>query len=332
MLHRLAAAARLCLLLGPLAVAACGSPLDALTGPSADELASRAFANLASSRVTHLSGSFVNGSRHFSLDCTVSRGGDAQGAVQVDDRAYELLVSGGQTYVRGQQFWSGYGDPGVARLYGDSWVALQANGISTLGGPAGPCAVARALPDRPLQMKREGEARIAGTPAVELSDSSGKLYVSSDGQPRLLRMVSGRGYRTPDGSSDLRLDFDYPKQFQVAAPGTFIKPSDPQSFPAHYLAEGVKIGKCDASGCSLSASVRNLAGSPAGQSTATLKLRGGDNSELGSCTVNLPAIAYQQVQDVSCTVSGNAWASFYNASQNRQYFARVTIQNPPYDS
>src|SRR2546421_3290162 len=217
MLHRLRVAARICILV-PLSGAACASPMDALTGPSANELASQAYSQLASSPVTHLAGSFVNAGRRFTLDCTVTHAGEAHGALQVDERAYELLVTGGQTYVRGKDFWSGYGDAAVAKLYGDSWVALQANGVSTLGGPAGPCAVARALPDRPLQMKREGEARVAGKPAVELSDSSGRLYVSNDGQPRLLRMVSGRGYRTPDGSSDLRLDFDYPTQFKVAAP------------------------------------------------------------------------------------------------------------------
>jgi hypothetical protein len=331
MLHRLRVAARLCILV-PLSSAACASPMDALTGPSANELASQAYSQLASSPVTHLAGSFVNAGRRFTLDCTVTHAGEAHGALQVDERAYELLVSGGQTYVRGKDFWSGYGDAAVAKLYGDSWVALQANGVSTLGGPAGPCAVARALPDRPFQAKRDGEARIGGQAAVQLSDSSGRLYVSSAQPPRLLRVVSARGYRTPDGSSDLRLDFDYPRHFQVQAPAVFISPGDPKTFPAHYVAEGVKIGKCDAAGCALSATVRNLAGSPAGQSTATLRLRGADNGDLGSCSVSVPALAYQQTQDLSCTVSGGPWAGFFRSSSNRQYFARVTIQNPPYDS
>jgi hypothetical protein len=220
----------------------------------------------------------------------------------------------------------------VATLYGDSWVALQANGINTLGGPAGPCAVARALPDRHFQAKRDGDARIGGQAAVQLSDFSGKLYVSSGQPPRLLRVVSARGYRTPDGSSDLRLDFDYPKQFQVEGPAAFINPGDPKTFPAHYVAEGVKIGKCDAAGCALSATVRNLAGSPAGQSTATLRLRGADNGDLGSCSVAVPALVYQQTQDLSCTVGGGAWAGFFRSSPNRQFFAGITIQNPPYDS
>jgi hypothetical protein len=331
MLRRLRVAARLCLLM-PLSAAACASPLDSLSGPSANELASQAYAQLASSRVTHLAGSFVNAGRRFTLDCTVTRGGDAHGAVEVDNRAYELLVSSGQTYVRGKDFWSGYGDAAVVKLYGDSWVALQANGVSTLGGPTGPCAVARALPDRPFQAKRDGEARIGGQPAVQLSDSSGRLYVSSGQPPRLLRVVSAKGYRTPDGSSELRLDFDYPRRFQVEAPAVFISPSDPKTFPAHYVAEGVKIGKCDATGCALSATVRNLAGSPASQATATLRLRGADNGDLGSCSVNVPALVYQEAQELSCTVSGGAWAGFFRSSSNRQYFARVTIQNPPYDS
>jgi hypothetical protein len=48
--------------------------------------------------------------------------------------------------------------------------------------------------------------------------------------------------------------------------------------------------------------------------------------------VDLPAIAYQQTQDVSCTVGGGPWSSFFGGSSDRRYFARATIQNPPYDS
>ena len=80
------------------------------------------------------------------------------------------------------------------------------------------------------------------------------------------------------------------------------------------------------------ATVRNLAGAPAVQSTATLRLRTADGSDLGSCTLDVPAIDYQQTQDVSCTVSGAPWSSFFGDSSDRRYFARATIQNPPYDS
>jgi hypothetical protein len=63
-----------------------------------------------------------------------------------------------------------------------------------------------------------------------------------------------------------------------------------------------------------------------------LSLRAADNSELGSCSVDLPAIPYQQTQDVSCTVGGAAWTSFFGGSTDRRYSARATVKNPPYDS
>jgi hypothetical protein len=324
---------RLWLLAVPLVAGACGSPIEALTGPSADELAAQAFASLDRAPATHLAGVFVNAGRHFVLDCTLRRGGEARGSIEIDGRPYQMLVSGGHTFVSGQGFWASYGDPKVARLYGDGWVMLDASGVSTLGGLASPCSVGRALREKRFQLKKEdGETRVAGQAAVELSDSSGKLFVSAGKQPRLLRIESARGYRAPDGSSDLRLDFGYPASVEIAPPSAFIDPANPRTFPAHYVAEGVRIGRCDASGCSLTASVRNLAGPPAGQSTATLKLRAADNRDLGGCTVNLPALEYQQAQEVSCTVSGGAWSGFYASSSDRQYFARATIQNPPYDS
>ncbi|MDQ6743083.1 MAG: hypothetical protein M3Z97_09280 [Candidatus Dormibacteraeota bacterium] len=312
--------------------AACTSPLESLTGPSPDELAGRAFAGLDSAPATHLAGSFSNAGRHFTIDCTVNRNGDAQGSVELDGRSYRLIVSGGRTYVQGQGFWAAYGDPTVARLYGDSWALLDANGVNSVGGPASPCSVGRSLRNRRFQLKNDGQASVAGRSAVQLSDSSGRLYLTTGQQPRLLRILSARGYRAPDGTSDLRLDFGYPPRATVTAPSAFVDPADPRTFPAHYVAEAVRIGRCDASACALSATVRNLAGAPSGRSTATLRLRAADNSDLGSCTVDLPPIAYQQTQDVSCTVGGGPWSSFFGGSSDRRYFARATIQNPPYDS
>ncbi|PZR94471.1 MAG: hypothetical protein DLM67_12440, partial [Candidatus Nephthysia bennettiae] len=167
--------------------AACASPLDRLTGPSADQLASLAFASLDSAPATHLGGSFSNAGRRFTIDCTVNRSGEAQGTVEVDGRAYRLIVSGGRTYVQGQGFWAAYGDATVARLYGESWVLLDPGGVSSAGGPASPCGVARSLRGRRFQLKNDGDAKIGGQSAVQLSDSSGRLYLTTGKQPRLLR-------------------------------------------------------------------------------------------------------------------------------------------------
>jgi hypothetical protein len=318
--------------LAAIVAAACSSPLDALTGPSPDELAGRAFASLDSAPATHLAGSFSNAGRHFTIDCTVSRSGEAQGAVEVDGRAYRLIVSGGRTYVQGQGFWAAYGDATVARLYGESWVLLDPGGVSSVGGPPSPCSVARSLRGRRFQLKNDGEAKVGSQRAVQLSDSSGRLYLTTGKQPRLLRVQSARGYRAPDGSSDLRLDFSYPASIGLSPPSGFLDPADASTFPAHYVAEAVRTGRCDASGCALTATVRNLAGAPAVRSTVTLTLRAADNSDLGGCSVDLPAIPYQQTQDVSCTVGGAPWTSFFAGSSDRRYFVRATVQNPPYDS
>jgi hypothetical protein len=312
--------------------AACNSPLEALTGPSPGELAGQAFVSLEQAPATHLAGSFGNAGRTFTIDCTVNRDGEARGSVTVDGRGYQLIVSGGRTYVQGQGFWAAFGDAAAARVYGESWVLLDANGVNSVGGPASPCSVGRSLGNRRLQLKKDGDARVGRQSAVQLSDSSGRLYLSTEKQPRVLRILSARGYRTPDGSSDLKLDFSYPPRADLLAPGAFVDPADPRTFPAHYSAETVTTGRCDASGCAITATVRNLAGAPAGRSTATLRLRAADSSDLGSCTADLPAIAYQQTQEVSCTVSGAPWSRFYGASSDRRYFARATIQNPPYDS
>ena len=119
----------------------------------------------------------------------------------------------------------------------------------------------------------------------------------------------------------------------MAPPPAYVDPSDPTTFPARYVQESpARFGKCDASGCAVAVTIRNVAGPPAGKSSVTIKIRGADDAELGSCSADLPAIEYQQAQEVSCTVSGGGWTNFYNNSADRRYFARVSIQNPPYDA
>ena len=222
----LRAAARLVLLAAAPLAGACASPLDSLTGASADQMAGQAFANLDAAKVTHLTGGFQNGGRRFTLDCTTDHAGDAQGTISVDGRAFDLLVTGGRTFVRGQGFWASYGDDRVTRSYGDSWVALQAGGSGSLAGPGSPCTIGQTLRDRRLQLQKGGTSRIGRQEVVELSDSSGRLYVTSGKPTQLVRMVSSPGYRTPDGSSDVRLDFDHPKQLQVTPPpGPFASAS-----------------------------------------------------------------------------------------------------------
>lgn len=320
------------ILLAALLAGACGSPLETLVGPSPDELAGRAFAGMDSAPATHLVGTFSNAGRHFTIDCTINRSGDTQGSVDLDGRAYQLIVSGGRTFVQGQAFWAAYGDSTVARLYGDSWALLDAHGVNSMGSsPASPCSIGRSLHNRRFQLRNDGVARVGGQSAIQLSDSSARLYLTTGKQPRLLRILSARGYRAPDGTTDMKLDFSYPTPPTVSAPSAFVDPGDPSTFPAHYVAESVKIGRCDGSGCEVTATVRNLTGAPAVRSTLTLRIRTADGSDLGSCAVDLPAIPYRQTQDLSCTVGGNAWNAFFTGGSDRRYFARATIQNPPYD-
>lgn len=314
-----------------LAAVACTSPLDSLTGTSADQLASQALGNLDAAKVTHTAGGFANGGRRFTLDCTTNHAGEARGTVSVDGRAFEVLVASGRTYVKGAGFWAAFGDAKVSKLYGDSWVALQIGSSGSLAGLGSPCTIGQTLRDRRFQLKKGPTSKLGGRQVVELSDSSGKLYVTPDKPVQLVRIVSSPSYRSPDGSSDIHLDFEYPKQLQLEPPPTFIDPADPKTFPARYSLEAVKIGKCEASGCTVSAAVRNLAGAPAGKSTATFNIRGADGADLGSCGVDLPALDNQQTQEISCTVSGSGWSNFFENSKDRNYYPRVTIQNPPYD-
>jgi hypothetical protein len=309
-------------------------PFGASAPPkTADELTAAAVHSLATAPTLRFQGTWTDGQgHHVQATMELTSHGDGQGSASQDGHAVDVMQSGGRLLFRGASFWA-LSDPRTAKLYGDSWVAAQPPGLAdTLGALTRPGAIGDLLGSRRYGLKRGPGETVDGQDAVALSDSSGTVYVSAADPTRLVRLATAPGYVRPDGSRDLRLDFDYPPAVAVSPPASFIDPADPHTLPARYVVVTTSAGKCDANGCEQVVTLRNTAGAPAGQSVLTVRLASPAGGALGSCTAPVPAIAFNQTTDVRCTIMGQAWAAYAKTAPSLKGLkGRATLQNPPYD-
>lgn len=310
------------------------------TGVTAGRMFNDATRNLSSAVAVHYEGSFVSDTgEKVRLDLTVSSGGDSQGSLARGGRRVELVATGSDTYLRGRDYWA-TADARMAKVYGDSWVRGSPASLGVdVASALAPSSLARALrsefgDERSLQeLRKAGSSVIRGSAAVRLSGRRAEFYVTSTEPFRLVRLVSPSGLETASGDRDFAFDLAYPAGFQAAQPSPFIDPADPRTLPARYTREGLEFGRCgDASGCEVKFSVRNRGGQPVGQSTASVNVSSTAGADLGACSVNLPAIAYNETAQLSCRVSGPAWSAFARGAGTRTFQAQLEIVNPPYDS
>jgi len=334
--HPLAA----CLLLAAVAASACASvpALPALPfGPqsprTADQLTVAAIRGLSASPSVHFQGGWIDAQNHqIQLGLTTTPHGEGQGSASVDGHAVDVLESGGRTFFRGPAFWA-IADPGPARLYRNNWVATQP---ATLGGTVQvltrPGAISDLLGTRRYALRLGPTDTINGQSVLTLLDSVGAIYVTADQPTHLVRLVTAQGYVRPDGIRDLHLDFEYPPKIDIQPPAFFIDPTDPHTMPARYVVVGTQPGRCDVAGCEQVVTLRNTAGSPSGQAVLTVRLASPAGATLGTCTAPVPAVAYNQTEDVRCTVSGQAWATYVRApGASTKLQGKATVKNPPYD-
>jgi hypothetical protein len=307
-------------------------PLD-LRPPVARQDLAAALDQYASAPAVHVRGAFSRDGHTFQLDVTIDKTGDSQGTVVSDGKKVEYRYVGGHGYaLAGQDFWSGQGK--LAAFFAGRWVTSsdQLTDLTTasLSRSLALLDVARpgATFDRVSRM-----TRIAGVPAVALSDRYGDLYVSTVAPQRFLRLVSSPSYRTADGVADMDVDLDYPPAPAVQAPSPVVSTDDPATLPAQYVVDqgSIQHGRdCDVgSACTVSVAVVNQRGPQVGPASAEVHLVRDDGADLGTCTAAIGPAGHGQSQTVSCTVSGSAWVAFTRVGG--RYRAEVTVHNPLYD-
>jgi hypothetical protein len=307
-------------------------PLDVRAQMARQDLAA-ALDHYGRAPAVHVRGTFSRDGHAYQVDITIARGGDSQGTVVSDGKKVEYRYAGGHGYaLAGQDFWAGQGK--LAGFFAGRWVTStdQLSDLTT-------ASLSRSL--ALLDVVRPGvtfgrvsrTTRVAGVPAVALSDRYGDLYVSTVAPQRFLRLVSSPTYRTADGIADVDVGLDFPPAPSVQPPSPVVSTDDPATLPAQYLVDqgSVQHGRdCDvASTCSVSVAVVNQRGPQVGPATAEVHLVRDDGTALGTCTAPIGPAAHGQSQTVSCTVSGSAWVAFTRVGG--RYRADVTVHNPLYD-
>jgi hypothetical protein len=310
-----------------------GSPLG-IGGPPANQYVGQALDAWTATRVLHERGTFSLDGHRYQVDVTEQRRGDGQGTVGIDGKSVQYRYVTGHTYVLGgQDWWTGRSDPKLSGFLAGKWATTptEAAELSTTTLVRSLSMLDRALPGQSFGQKG-GVANVRGTSAVRLTDGSGEVYVSTSRPVRFLRLRSSSTYRTSDGVADVNVDLDYPGALSVQAPDPAVNTDEPRTLPARYAqdAGSFKFSNCDGpGGCTVGATVRNQGGPQVDSPSAEFHLNRIDGADLGGCTAPIRPVAYDQTEDVSCRISGQAWTDF--ARVGGRYQGKVTVHNPFYD-
>jgi hypothetical protein len=305
-----------------LALGACG-PIGRSGATSPEELLHGARRAYLAAGSYHLTAAFARGGKHYRLDVAVQRP-DARGTSEVDGLQVDLLVVGGRTYRRGQDFFRQTSGEKTAKLVGDNWVLQPDLDLQSFLDPHLLDDLQGAHPG----IKSAGSVSQHGYRAEKLIQGHRSLYVASRSPGYLVRVEDPHGELLP-GASDLEIDFfDYGAPVAIASPPGFVDLSDPSTQPARFVVAAVQSSDCDRSGCTLKATLRNEGG--AGASAAEFSVEDG-GAVIDSCRVAVAATAHKASQDISCRISSSAWTEWADAHPGSTFGYRVKPSNPAYE-
>ena len=287
--------------------------------PSTRALENGAAGMLTSAQSFELQGTYKAAGDIWTIDLQVTRHApDADDthilADDSRDKVEAIVIGGGRTYYRGQQFLAQHlTDPqsqGLVRAAGNAWWAGVAVSLPRLPDLTGGAAF-RAAFLGPAVDRRTDHQTVGGVDAVELSGARADVYISSTPPHDLLR-VRLKGSVVVDGISDADLVFSHVNaDFHIAPPRNVIDFSNASTLPPIYTVESVDTSRCAAT-CLVTATVRNLGGASGASAPSTVTFTMTDpisKQALGSCKATIqPDVGYNNQTTVSCTI-GHAAAN-----------------------
>jgi hypothetical protein len=200
--QRALSAALLCTALAAGATA-CGSsassPGDALSGLSADQIASKALANLKTASTVHVAGPVSSSGQKFVLNMTLAHGRGCTGTMALQSKgSFRLLEIGKQLWIKpDDKFWKSFGgssNPAVLSLLSGKYLKTTSGGsFASIGALCDPRQLAGAFRGSPSGLTKGATTTISGQQALKLEDQthSASMYVSVTARPRILRIAGG---------------------------------------------------------------------------------------------------------------------------------------------
>jgi hypothetical protein len=202
-----------------------------LDGLSADQIASRATANLKAVSSVHVKGSVKSSGQNIALDLTLGTQG-CTGTMGIKGQGSFVLLKIGKTlWIKPDDaFWKhAAGDAGSALgdLVAGKYIkpGAKGSGLASIGALCDPAQFAKSFGGNMTGMVKGATTTIAGQPALQIKDASdlASAYVTVSAHPEFLRLAGG--------GSDGQLDFTrYNAPLHLSPP------------PAGQVLDGAKYG------------------------------------------------------------------------------------------
>lgn len=215
----------------PGSTASAGAQGSALDGLSADQIASRATADLKVVSSVHVKGSVQSSGQTIALNLTLGTQG-CSGTMGIDGEGSFVLLKIGKTlWIKpDDKFWkhaAGSAGSAVTDLVSGKYIKPSAKGssLASIGALCNPAQFAKSFGTNMTGMVKGSTMTIAGQPALQIKDSgdAASAFVTVDAKPQFLRLDGG--------GSNGRLDFtDYNAPLHLTAP------------PAAETLDGAKYG------------------------------------------------------------------------------------------
>jgi hypothetical protein len=173
----------------------------ALDGLSADQIASRATADLKVVSSVHVKGSVKSSGQNIALNLTLGTQG-CTGTMGISGEGSFVLLKIGQTlWIKPDDaFWkkaAGSAGSGVIDLLSGKYIKPSASGssLSSIGDLCNPAKFAKSFGSNMTGMAKGTTATIAGQPALQIKDTAdpASAYVTVDAKPEFLRLDGGGG-------------------------------------------------------------------------------------------------------------------------------------------
>ena len=194
---------------------------NGVAAKTADQILQETKAALRGASSTHVVGKFVEGTQTAEFDMHLGRD-VSQGSLTQKGLKLEMIVAGGNLYLRGKQFWEANAPPSFANQVGDRWAQLPVTSLRE--GLAykdlvnlDSFATSVLKPDGKLTKGQTGS--IDGAPAIAIKDGDGSpLWVATTGPAYPLRL----GPEKPSTSASFATFSDYNVPLSVTAPGDSV--------------------------------------------------------------------------------------------------------------
>ena len=185
---------------GPTACGTTGSsaPSSPLSGLSADQVATKAIANLKTATTVRVTGDVSGSGQAYSLDVTLVRGQGCAGTMALKGSgSVKLVAIGKEVWIKpDRQFWKKAGgtNAAVLQLLAGKYVKVKATSqLGSLSGFCGPSQLAGSFGHTPAGLVKGKTTTISGQAALQIKDSgdSSSLYVSETAKPQIVEIAGG---------------------------------------------------------------------------------------------------------------------------------------------